>query len=121
MSLITFVFLAPPAGHLAVAGHLQLAATRLLAGLPGYTPTTDGLPGGRLLQQALNWGGGVALAASLGGLIYGGGSWAWSSHQQNYGAMHKAKMLVMGGAVGAIILGVAPLVVATFFNAGTGG
>jgi len=107
--------------HAHVASGVVHGVAQWAAGLPTFNPTTSGLPGGQLIQQLLDWGGGVALAAGLGAMIYGGGLWGWSMHTQNYGSMHKGKTFVMGGAIGALVLGVAPLAISTFFHAAQAG
>jgi hypothetical protein len=70
------------------------------------------------VQKLLDWGGWFALAASLGGLIIGAGLWAHSSTSGSYGGVHRGKQYVLGGAIGALVLGVAPLLISTLFTTG---
>jgi hypothetical protein len=91
---------------------------RLAAGsTPTFTPT-GGAPGSGAVQKLLDWGGWFALAASLGGLIIGAGMWAHSSSSGSYGGVHKGKQYVLGGAVGALVLGVAPILLSTLYSTG---
>jgi hypothetical protein len=87
------------------------------ADTPTFTPTA-GAPGSAAVQKLLDWGGWFALAASLGGLIIGAGLWAHSSTSGSYGGVHRGKQYVLGGAIGALVLGVAPLLISTLFTTG---
>jgi hypothetical protein len=87
------------------------------ANTPTFTPTA-GAPGSAAVQKLLDWGGWFALAASLGGLIIGAGMWAHSSTSGSYGGVHRGKQYVLGGAIGALVLGVAPLLISTLFTTG---
>jgi len=87
------------------------------ANTPTFTPTA-GAPGSAAVQKLLDWGGWFALAASLGGLIIGAGLWAHSSTSGSYGGVHRGKQYVLGGAIGALVLGVAPLLISTLFTTG---
>ncbi len=87
------------------------------ASTPTFTPTA-GAPGSAAVQKLLDWGGWFALAASLGGLIIGAGMWAHSSTSGSYGGVHRGKQYVLGGAIGALVLGVAPLLISTLFTTG---
>lgn len=89
------------------------------ASTPTFTPTA-GAPGSAAVQKLLDWGGWFALAASLGGLIIGAGMWAHSSTSGSYGGVHRGKQYVLGGAIGALVLGVAPLLISTLFATGKG-
>jgi hypothetical protein len=100
---------------------LHGVAARLTTVVSAATPTfspTGGAPGSGAIQQLLNWGGWIALAASLAGIIIGAGMWAHSSSTGSYGGVHRGKQYVLGGAVGALLLGVAPLLISTFFTTG---
>ena len=97
-----------------LATHLT---TVVLAATPTFSPT-GGAPGSGAIQQLLNWGGWFALAASLAGIIIGAGMWAHSSTTGSYGGVHRGKQYVLGGAVGALLLGVAPILISTFFTTG---
>jgi len=88
-----------------------------LADTPTFTPTA-GAPGSGAVQKLLDWGGWFALAASLGGLIIGAGMWAHSSSTGSYGGVHKGKQYVLGGAIGALVLGIAPILLSTLYSTG---
>jgi hypothetical protein len=102
----------------ASARSLGAPLIRLAAGdTPTFTPT-GGAPGSAAVQKLLDWGGWFALAASLGGLIIGAGMWAHSSSSGSYGGVHKGKQYVLGGAIGALVLGVAPILLSTLYSTG---
>lgn len=84
-------------------------------------PTADGLPGAGVLQSVVNWGGQIALIFSLGALLAGGALYGWSYFQGRTQGAHRGQQLAMGGAVGALLTGVAPFVVNALFNAGVAG
>jgi hypothetical protein len=111
--------LAPMVNTVAVgAQNLGPHLLRLAAGdTPTFTPT-GGAPGSAAVQKLLDWGGWFALAASLGGLIIGAGMWAHSSSSGSYGGVHKGKQYVLGGAIGALVLGVAPILLSTLYSTG---
>jgi hypothetical protein len=46
--------------------------------------------------------------------------WAHSSTSGSYGGVHRGKQYVLGGAIGALVLGVAPLLISTLFATGKG-
>ena len=84
-------------------------------------PTADGLPGAGVLQSVVNWGGQVALIFCLGALLAGGALYGWSYFQGRTQGAHRGQQLALGGAVGALLTGVAPFVVNSLFNAGVAG
>jgi hypothetical protein len=101
--------------------HVGVIGARLLGAWATDTPTftpTAGAPGSAAIQKLLDWGGWFALAASLGGLIMGAGLWAHSSTSGSYGGVHRGKQYVLGGAIGALVLGLAPLLISTLFTTG---
>jgi hypothetical protein len=104
-----------------VAASAQSFGSHLIRLAAGDTPTftpTGGAPGSGAVQKLLDWGGWFALAASLGGLIIGAGMWAHSSSSGSYGGVHKGKQYVLGGAIGALVLGVAPILLSTLYSTG---
>lgn len=98
------------------AGLAHLAST-LGASMPSFQPT-GGAPGSGAVQKLLDWGGWFALAASLAGIIIGAGIWAHSSSTGSYGGVHRGRQYVLGGAIGALLLGVAPILISTFYTTG---
>jgi hypothetical protein len=81
------------------------------------TPTADGMPGADLIQQLLNWTQMVALWGSLGALLAGAAIYGLAREGGSYGAAHRGKTLALGGAVGAVLAGVAPSAVDLLFQA----
>jgi len=82
---------------------------------------TKGMPGASMAQQVLNWGAGLALMACAGAVVYGGAKWRGGVKSGNgYGAQD-GKEYVIGGFVGAAIVGLAALGVNTMFKTGQGG
>ncbi len=80
------------------------------------TPTTSGLPGGELAQKLLDWLAQVALWGCLAALLAGGLVWGLSARGGNSLQASTGKTFAIGGAVGALIAGLAPTIVNTFFN-----
>lgn len=80
-------------------------------------PTAAGMPGAALIQKLLNWAQMVALWASLGSLFAGAAMYGLAREGGSYGAAHKGKTLALGGAIGAVLAGLAPTVVNMLFKA----
>ena len=99
---------------------LWQAGGRVLAGDPGVTPNTNGLPGLNVLQQLvgalLTWG----LLACLAGLIVSVMMWALAHHQGNYSQVSSGKTGVLVAAGGALLLGGANAIITFFSNLGAG-
>ncbi|GAC1517970.1 MAG: hypothetical protein NVS1B12_07860 [Acidimicrobiales bacterium] len=79
------------------------------------SPTANGLTFGPTIQHLLNWTAQGALWASLGSILVGAGMWGLSKHFGNYGGANKGLQLVIGGAVGALVVATAPAIVNTMF------
>ena len=79
------------------------------------SPTANGLTFGPTIQHLLNWTAQGALWASLGSILIGAGMWGLSKHFGNYGGANKGLQLVIGGAVGALVVATAPAIVNTMF------
>lgn len=79
-------------------------------------PTADGLSFGVKIQKMLNWGGQIALWASLASILAGAGAWGLSKHFGNYGGAHKGMQLVLGGAIGALVVASAGPIVNSMFG-----
>lgn len=80
------------------------------------TPTTSGLSGGELAQKLLDWLAQGALWGCLAALLIGGLVWGLSARAGNSLQAGTGKTFAIGGAVGALIAGLAPTIVNTFFN-----
>lgn len=87
-----------------------------VVGQVNVTPTTRGLPGGDLAQQLLDWLAQGALWGCLAALLIGGLVWGLSARAGNSMQAGTGRTFAIGGAVGALIAGLAPTIVNTFFN-----
>ena len=81
------------------------------------TPSSGGMPGGALGQQLLNWTSQIALWGSLASLLIGATVWGVSQHAGNGYQAGRGRTFAMGGAVGALLAGLAPTIVNTLFGA----
>jgi hypothetical protein len=79
-------------------------------------PTAEGLSFGDKIQKMLNWGGQIALWACLASILAGAGAWGLSKHFGNYGGAHKGLQLVLGGAIGALVVASAAPIVNSMFG-----
>jgi hypothetical protein len=119
--LLTAMHPSPTSAFRGLVLSAQTVGTHVIGLAAGATPTftpTAGAPGSAAVQKLLDWGGWFALAASLGGLIIGAGMWAHSSSSGSYGGVHKGKQYVLGGAIGALVLGIAPILLSTLYSTG---
>ena len=82
-----------------------------------FTPSADGAPGGAMMQTLLNWTGQYGLWGCLASLIVGGGIWGLSQQFGNGMAAGTGKMLAAAGGIGAVIIGLAAVIVNTLFSA----
>jgi hypothetical protein len=80
-------------------------------------PTAEGMPGADLIQKLLNWAQMVALWASVGSLFAGAAMYGLAREAGSYGGAHRGKSLALGGAVGAVLAGLAPTAVNMLFDA----
>ena len=97
-----------PAGH---AGRVLLVDSVVL------TPTGKGAPGAAFVQTALNWLGQYGLWASLAAVVLGGATYGFSTYAGNsYRAAH-GRSVALAGAVGAVVVGVAPSAINLLFKA----
>lgn len=80
-------------------------------------PTAEGLPGGAMMQKLLNWGGQVALWGSVASVLAGAGVWGVSQQFGNGMQTGKGKTLAAAGAIGAVLTGLASIIVNTLFKA----
>lgn len=87
-----------------------------VVGQVNVTPTTRGLPGGELAQQLLDWLAQGALWGCLAALLIGGLVWGLSARAGNSMQAGTGRTFAVGGAIGALIAGLAPTIVNTFFN-----
>jgi len=105
----------------ALAGCVLVAVPLLAAG-PAWAdavtvnPTANGLTFGPTIQNLLNWTAQGALWASLASILVGAGMWGLSKHSGNYGGANKGLQLVIGGAIGALVVATAPAIVNSMFG-----
>ena len=98
----------------ATAVHLGTFTTNLAAQIDKVTPTKD-FPGADLLANILAWGMYLALALSVGSILFGAGSWTWS-RWGNSGYAVSGKNWVLGGITGALLSGLAVTLVNKLFE-----
>ncbi len=87
--------------------------------LDGVSPSSSGMPGAALVRQLLSWGFWLGLAACGGAIIYGAATWRGMG--TNAGRGVEGKTWVAAGCIGALIIGLAPTIVSTFFSTGSAG
>lgn len=91
-----------------------------LVGQVDLSPTSDGLPGGPMMQKILNWLGQFGLWGSLAAILVGAAIWGVSQQFGNGMQTGKGKILVGAGAIGAVLTGLAAIIVNTLFAAARG-
>lgn len=80
-------------------------------------PSAEGMPGAALVQKLLNWSQMFALWGSLGAVLVGAAMYGLAREGGSYQNASKGKGLALGGAVGAILAGIAPAAVNLLFQA----
>ncbi len=81
-------------------------------------PDPAGLPGGAALQKMLNGLVFLGLIACVGAVVVGGATWFLGSQAGNYNASLGGRRAVVGGIVGALVIGAAATIVNFFYAAG---
>ncbi len=79
------------------------------------TPAADG-PGAAQIQRVLNWLAQYALWSGLAAVIFGAGWMGWTLYQGRQ-AGSKGQMAIMGGGLGALVVGFAPAMINTLSSA----
>ena len=82
------------------------------------TPDPSGLPGADLVRQIVNWLMWVSLMASLGAVLYGAAMWRGGAKMGNSPRAEDGRNYVAGGAVGALLAGLAVVLINTLFEIG---
>lgn len=113
-AFLGFVGTAPPAQAAPVP---VVAAVGAVLAQVEVTPTSDGFPGGPMVQKMINWAGQFGLWGSVASLLIGAGIWGISQHFGNGYQAGKGKILVAAGAIGAVFTGLAPIIVNTLYDA----
>ncbi|WP_420451756.1 hypothetical protein [Ilumatobacter sp.] len=87
--------------------------------LDDVSPSSEGLPGAGLFTQILSWGFWIALGVCGLAILYGAATWRGMNGNSGRGV--EGKMYVAAGAIGAMIIGLAPTIVSVLFDAGQAG
>ena len=87
--------------------------------LDDVSPSSDGLPGAALFTQILSWGFWLALGVCGLAILYGAATWRGMNGNSGRGV--EGKMYVAAGAIGAMVIGLAPTIVRVLFDAGQAG
>lgn len=110
---------------------VALAVSMPAAVLGGWTPASaqpvdgdpdpTGMPGAQLVSQLINWLMWVSLMASLGAVLYGAALWRGGAKMGNTPRAEDGRNYVAGGAVGALLAGLAVVLINTLFEVGRAG
>lgn len=87
--------------------------------LDDVSPSSEGLPGAALFTQILSWGFWLALGVCGLAILYGAATWRGMNGNSGRGV--EGKMYVAAGAIGAMVIGLAPTIVRVLFDAGQAG
>ena len=112
-----------------VAAMCALAAATVVVGEAGVVsaqpvdgdPDPTGMPGAALVSQLINWLMWVSLMACLGAVLYGAAMWRGGAKMGNTPRAEDGRNYVAGGAVGALLAGLAVILVNTLFEVGRAG
>ena len=91
------------------------------AGPVDGSPDSTGMPGAHLVSQLVNWLMWVSLMASLGAVLYGAAMWRGGAKLGNSPRAEDGRHYVAGGAIGALLSGLAVVLVNTLFAVGRAG
>ncbi len=83
-------------------------------------PDGGALPGTQQLQTLIDGLAFWALLGCLAVLLIGAAFWAGGNRSSNYGAVANGKSMVLGGAIGAALIGGAAAIVNFFHSVGQG-
>lgn len=84
-------------------------------------PDGAGVPGAALMGNLINGLAQFALLASVGAVLVGAGFWGWSNYNDRAGGVNKGQKMILGGVLGAVMVGASALIVNTAYTAGTAG
>ena len=87
----------------------------------GGEPDPTGMPGAKLVSQLVNWLMWVSLMASLGAVLYGAAMWRGGAKLGNSPRAEDGRHYVAGGAIGALLAGLAVVLINTLFAVGRAG
>lgn len=93
---------------------------RILAGDPGVSPNSNGMPGIGTAKEIVGGLLTLGLVASVGGLVVSAATWAIASHGGNYSGTHRGKQGVLVCLGAALLIGGADILVRFFSDMGSG-
>ena len=96
---------------------MLLSRLSLLLADVSITPTADGAPGAAGIQKILNWAAQYGLWLALASFVLGGGMLGLASAWGNGMHAGKGREMVIGGGVGACVIGVAATAINLFHTA----
>lgn len=105
----------------AVTVGLTVAAPTAAFAQVAGAPSEAGLPGAALVNQIIGWLMWLSLMACLGAFVYGAALWRGGAKTGNMGRAEDGRQYVAGGAIGALLTGLAVVAINTFFAAGQAG
>ncbi len=105
-----------------VATHVQTAVAhaQVVLAQVQVNPTSTDFPGGDMFQQLIDWAAQFGLWGSVASLLIGAGIWGVSQQFGNGFQSGKGKVLAGCGALGAVLTGLAPIIVNGLYNAARG-
>lgn len=89
----------------------------LIAAAVSVNPTSAGMPGAELINRLLSWLSQLALWGSLASILVGAAIYGLSKEGGHGYNAARGRALAAGGAVGAILAGLAPTIVNLLFQA----
>src|SRR5687767_3648024 len=109
-------------GAVVIAVAVVIAASPVWAGPVDGEPDPSGMPGAALVRQLINWLMWASLMASLGAVLVGAAMWRGGTRVGNAMRAEDGRHYVAGGAIGALLAGLAVVLINTLFEVGrTGG
>jgi Family of unknown function (DUF6112) len=82
------------------------------------SPNPSALPGAQTFQSLVNAITWFALVACLVAVIIGGVTWAFGASSTNAAAASKGQKTVVGGIIGAVIIGASSILINAFYHIG---
>ncbi len=96
-----------------VAVLAQITTARILANAIADPSPSDDFPGADVVTAMLGWLKWLGLSGSLAALLIGGAVWGLSHQGGNTVAASKGRQYALGGATGAIVVGLGSTIVNT--------
>lgn len=89
----------------------------LLGADVSVNPTSEGMPGAQVVTKLISWLGQLALWGSLASILVGAAVYGLSKEHGHSVNATRGRALAAGGAVGAVLAGLAPTIVNMLFKA----